>query len=244
MTQTNVWNAYDLPTVPNVCDQILRELIRLPSASMAHVIMQPGNVSLLHEHKKMREFYFILEGKGIFYYGDKALGVEKGSSLTIPHSVSHKLKNTTNGKLEHLVFAMPPFDPEDVFLIPDHNSIPSVEKFKFNKKPFTARDGAKVYEIDSAEERKESGVAFAYGTLSPKRKATLHVHHISDEVYYIISGEGKVTLGDDEYSVRKGSVIHVPTHLPHGLENTTNGELEVLCLSTPPYQDADFIIIE
>ena len=60
-------NVYDLPTVDNICNQILREVLSLPKVSIAHVIMNPGNVSLLHQHLKMSEIYYILDDLRILY---------------------------------------------------------------------------------------------------------------------------------------------------------------------------------
>ena len=243
-SKPQVFNIYDLPEIPNVCEQILREAIRLPLVSMAHVIMDEGNVSLLHNHKKMREVYFVLEGNGTLYRGDEAIEVAKGAFISIPKGIPHKLRNTGNGNLEHLVFASPPFNPEDVFLIEDVQREPRLKlKYVLNKKPFSAMDGATVYELDSQQERVENGVAFAYGTLSPKRQALRHLHRISDEVYYVISGKGNINLGDSIYPVAKRNIIYVPINTIHGLENTESEELEVLCLSSPPYQDNDFILV-
>ena len=242
--RASVLNVYDLPEVPNVCEQILREVIKLPSLSMAHVIMNKGNVSLLHNHKKTRETYFILEGQGILYRDDESIEVTKPAFLTIPTGISHKLRNVGNGDLEHFVFAYPPLNPEDVFLIEDGKNEPkSKVKYAFNKKPFSAMDGALVYELDSQQERRENGVAFAYGTLSPRRQALKHFHRISDEIYYIISGNGRINLGYSVYPVSKGSAVYVPINTVHDLENTEQEELEVLCLSIPPYQGNDFILV-
>jgi mannose-6-phosphate isomerase-like protein (cupin superfamily) len=239
----SVFSVYDLEQVPNVCNQVLRETIKLPLVSMAHVTMNKGNVSLLHSHTKMREAYFILDGRGVLYRADEAIEVAKGAFLSIPAGTPHKLRNIGEGELEHLVFASPPFNPEDVSLINGAAEPKAIVKYSFNKRLFSAKDGAVVYELDSNQERTENGVAFAHGTLSPKRQALKHFHKISDEVYYVISGRGNVSLGNSVYPVSKGSVVFVPSSTVHGLENTDDEDLEVLCLSTPPYQNDDFLLV-
>ena len=40
-------------------------------------------------------------------------------------------------------------------------------------------------------------------------------HHSQDEIYYVISGAGKVRLGKDEQRVEQGSVIFVEAGLEH-----------------------------
>ncbi len=100
-----------------------------------------------------------------------------------------------------------------------------------------------MYELLSSRERLELGIGLAFGILPPRKKATLHYHEKSEEVYYIVSGQGRLSLGDSSYDIQKGNVVSVPTKTIHGLENTaTNKKLEVLCLSSPPYTDEDFLL--
>jgi mannose-6-phosphate isomerase-like protein (cupin superfamily) len=243
MSEPKLINVHQLPPVDNVCNQILREVISLPKVSMAHVIMNEGNVSLLHQHSNMSEIYFILNGKGILYHGDKALEVEKEAYLIIPPNTSHKLKNTGNSDLEHLVFAVPPFNPEDIILLDDYsneNIVP--KKFNYNKSPILASDGALIYELMNAEERKTLDLALAVGFLPQERKAIPHYHKISEEIYYVTSGFGNVRVGKENFEVKKDSVIYVPTDKVHALENQSDSEeLKILCISSPSYTEGDFI---
>jgi mannose-6-phosphate isomerase-like protein (cupin superfamily) len=45
--------------------------------------------------------------------------------------------------------------------------------------------------------------------------------HTEDEVYYVISGRAKVTVGDDVRDVRPGSVVFVATAVPHHFHDIT-----------------------
>ncbi len=243
MSEPRLIEVYELPTVDNVCNQILREVISLPKVSMAHVLMNKGNVSLWHQHSRMSEVYFILEGEGILYYGDNVLQVEKGAYLVIPPNTPHKLRNTGKSDLKHLVFAIPPFDPEDVEILDDsltENVSPT--KFSYDKDPITALDGALIYELMNAEERKRLDVALAVGFLPAGRKAILHYHKISEELYYVTDGFGRVRVGEQYFEVKKDSMIYVPAGKVHALENGSDTEeLKVLCVSSPSYTEGDFI---
>jgi len=243
-TKPFVLNVYGLVPVYNVCNQTLREVFRFPNFSMAHVMMDVHEVSQLHEHRKMKEFYFITQGDGIFFSADKSFRVGEGGFFIVPKNTPHKLRNLGKERLEHLVFASPPFNSKDVFELYDDISRPMSQGQESDKKPFTALDGAVVYELDSAEERQENGFGFAYGHSGPLRKAKFHFHNISDEVYYVLSGEGKVRLDNLTSPIKKGSVIYVPIGVKHGLENTSEEELRVLCFSTPEYKEGDFILTE
>jgi len=244
MLESRLINVYDLPTVDNVCDQILREVVSLSNVSVAHVIMNKENVSLRHQHSKMSEIYFILQGKGILYYGNNALQVEKGSYLVIPSNTPHKLKNVGNVELEHLVFAIPPFNSEDVEILNDYsNDDITFKKFSYNKKPVTALDGALVYELMTVKERKQLDTALAVGFLPVSRKAIPHYHKVSEELYYVIDGFGKIVVGEKNFEVKKGSLVYIPTYKVHALENESDSkELEVLCVSSPAYIEGDFIL--
>lgn len=237
-------NALYFPTVPNVCNQILREIVRFPEinpkVSIAHVIMEPGNVSLLHEHKTMKEFYYILTGSGVLYHGNRALNVNRNAYLNIPEEVPHKLRNG-NSRLMHLVFAMPPFNQNDVIPLDDKNYEPIPEKF-VPPSLFAARDGALVYSLFSKKEQDRTGVGVAYGILEPQRKALRHKHNISDEIYYLISKEGYVKLNNEREKVLNDDIIYIPKGTEHGLENPTRKQLEILCVSCPPYDEDDFIL--
>ena len=61
--QPSIINYQDIPIAANVCQQALREIVTLPSISLAHVVMEPNAESLLHEHHVMHEIYYITQGE-------------------------------------------------------------------------------------------------------------------------------------------------------------------------------------
>lgn len=239
-------NVYDLPVVDNICNQILREVISLAEISMAHVVMEPENVSLLHKHSRISEIYFILEGRGILYHNNKILEVEKGAYLALPPNTSHKLENVGNCNLEHLVLAIPPFNSSDVTLLNEEmpgrkNSQIAHVKFESRRAPIKAQDGAIIYELLSKKEKQRMNVALAVGSLPPKRKAIPHFHKVSGEIYYIISGQGIIEVENSQYKAKKDRLIYIPANSVHALENTSKFKsLDVLCVSAPAYSDEDF----
>ena len=79
--------------------------------------MRPGNVSLLHKHRKFTELYYILRGKGTMLVGGKKFIVSEDMLVEIKPGIPHKLVNSGKKYLKHLVISTPSFDPKDVFLI-------------------------------------------------------------------------------------------------------------------------------
>lgn len=68
---------------------------------------------------------------------------------------------------------------------------------------------------------------------APHMGPPLHVHHKEDETFYVLEGEYRVRVGDDELSLNKGQIAFLPRGVPHCYANagTTNGKL--LVITTP-----------
>jgi mannose-6-phosphate isomerase-like protein (cupin superfamily) len=45
--------------------------------------------------------------------------------------------------------------------------------------------------------------------------------HTEDEVYYVISGRGRVSVGDEDRAVEAGSVVFVAATVPHRFHDIT-----------------------
>jgi mannose-6-phosphate isomerase-like protein (cupin superfamily) len=45
--------------------------------------------------------------------------------------------------------------------------------------------------------------------------------HTEDEVYYVVSGAGRITVGDEVRDVRPGSIVFVATGVPHRFHDIT-----------------------
>ena len=65
-------------------------------------------------------------------------------------------------------------------------------------------------------------------------KGTPHLHQSYDEVYYVLSGMGTITLGEETHPLRPGSVAVIPAGVLHSLEAASGQELEFVIFGTPP----------
>ena len=45
--------------------------------------------------------------------------------------------------------------------------------------------------------------------------------HLEDEVYYVVSGRGRITVGDEVRDVRAGSIVFVAATVPHRFHDIT-----------------------
>ena len=65
-------------------------------------------------------------------------------------------------------------------------------------------------------------------------KGAPHVHTGYDEVYYLLSGTGTITLDQQTHPLRPGTVAVIPAGVPHSLEADPGEELEFIIFGTPP----------
>jgi mannose-6-phosphate isomerase-like protein (cupin superfamily) len=56
--------------------------------------------------------------------------------------------------------------------------------------------------------------------------------HTEDEVYYIVSGAGQVSVGDEVRDVRAGSIVFVAATIPHRFHDITE-DLTILVMFGP-----------
>ena len=79
-----------------------------------------------------------------------------------------------------------------------------------------------------------TGLGCALHVVPPgKRAFPFHAHHVADEMFVILSGEGEYRYGDESFPVRAGDVIGAPAGpRAHRLINTGNAELRYLGIST------------
>src|SRR5262245_63250643 len=59
--------------------------------------------------------------------------------------------------------------------------------------------------------------------------AKLHYHARTDEIYYVISGQGTMVLDDEEMELHPGVVVYVP----RGVKHKAVGRLTVLTVCVP-----------
>jgi mannose-6-phosphate isomerase-like protein (cupin superfamily) len=53
------------------------------------------------------------------------------------------------------------------------------------------------------------------------RQPDLQQPHTEDEVYYVASGRGRITVGDEVRDVAPGSIVFVATGVPHRFHDIT-----------------------
>ncbi len=106
--------------------------------------------------------------------------------------------------------------------------------------PFVAKDGALIFELFRGNNLNIQNMSLASGYLKPGQKALPHFHRSLEEIYYVVSGSGKVRIGNVVEKIEKGEAAYIPAGTIHALENTSQAKImKILAISSPPYQDDD-----
>jgi mannose-6-phosphate isomerase-like protein (cupin superfamily) len=69
--------------------------------------------------------------------------------------------------------------------------------------------------------------------LLPGQAQKVHAHEGSDKVYYVLSGTGRFTVGDEEEDLGAGHAVIARAGVPHGVRNLTNENLVLLVTMAP-----------
>ena len=68
-----------------------------------------------------------------------------------------------------------------------------------------------------------------------KKVYPFHNHHVNEEMFFILEGEGLLRFGDDEYPLRKHDIVACPPgkrDVAHQIINTGKTDLKYLALGT------------
>jgi len=92
---------------------------------------------------------------------------------------------------------------------------------------FSAEKMRKVGLVDTA-----SLFCDAY-CLEPGQEQAGHRHAVGDKLYFVLSGTGRIRVGDDERDVGPGDLACAPAGEAHGVRNPGPGRLALLVMMAP-----------
>lgn len=68
----------------------------------------------------------------------------------------------------------------------------------------------------------------------PGQQHSLHTHPGQDKLYYVMEGEGEVTVGEAVERIAPGDLVLARSGEPHALLNPGPGRLVVMAVMAPP----------
>ena len=90
--------------------------------------------------------------------------------------------------------------------------------------------------LDHVITGRDGVIQMNHGTVAPRSALGGGVHD-EDEIYYILSGKGKIKLNDDIVDVYGGQVIFIPAGCFHALDNTESDEEMTILTFWKDYRD-------
>jgi mannose-6-phosphate isomerase-like protein (cupin superfamily) len=99
-------------------------------------------------------------------------------------------------------------------------------------KPFTTKDGSTIRELHHTDEQ-----SLAEATLEPGQATQRHYHAHTEEIYFVLAGEGEMEVDGERREVGSGDAILIPPGARHQIR--AESHLRFLCCCAPPYSHDD-----
>ena len=109
--------------------------------------------------------------------------------------------------------------------------------------PFTTLDGSTIREIAGPAWTPARNQSLAEATVPVGGRTVPHHHRVTEELYFFTAGRGHMTLGDEERDVAAGDCVVIPPGAVHGLVNTGDEPLVLLCCCAPAYSHEDTVLV-
>ena len=98
-------------------------------------------------------------------------------------------------------------------------------------RPLIDRSTSEIVQCSLAEE-----------ILPPGCAVTPHHHRELEEIYYLISGNGVMTVGNESQEVGAGDAVYVPRGQRHTLKNTGSQPIRLLLVCGPAFSYEDEVL--
>lgn len=105
--------------------------------------------------------------------------------------------------------------------------------------PYLTLDGSEVRELMHPDRHGGRNQSLAEATVPAGAATLLHRHRVTEELYHVSAGQGRMTLGEREFEVGPGDTVLIAPGTPHRIENTGAGPLKILCCCSPAYAHGD-----
>lgn len=109
---------------------------------------------------------------------------------------------------------------------------------------FTTKDGSEIRELLAHRNSLIRNQTLAEARLPAGATTTPHYHRLTEEIYYILEGLGRMRIGDESRDVRPGDAIAIPPGAVHQISNRGQIVLKFLCCCAPGYEHDDTVLVQ
>ena len=96
-------------------------------------------------------------------------------------------------------------------------------------KEFPGHFGGALSKLLAVSER----VDFRISRYAPNACVQEHSHKVQEQIYYVLEGEGILTVGKEEHLMRPHDYVYLPPGVKHSFTNTGLDALVFLVVTTP-----------
>jgi len=104
---------------------------------------------------------------------------------------------------------------------------------------FVTADGSTIRELCGLPTGGTVKQSLAEASLEPGQTTKRHYHGETEEIYFVVEGEGDMELDGDRARVGAGDAIPIAPGVWHELRNVGECPLRILCCCAPPYRHED-----
>ena len=108
--------------------------------------------------------------------------------------------------------------------------------------PFVTKDGSTIREVAGAVSLPAANQSLAEATVAPGAATEEHFHRVTEELYLITAGTGRLRIDGEERDVGPGDCAVIPPGARHTLRNTGPEPLTLLCCCAPAYSHEDTVV--
>jgi len=110
--------------------------------------------------------------------------------------------------------------------------------------PFTTLDGSEIREWAGRVSAPAQNQSLAEATIQVGGATTEHLHHVSEELYLVTAGRGRLLIDGEERIIEEGDCALIPPGARHKVFNVGAEPLRIVCACAPAYSDADTRLLE
>jgi mannose-6-phosphate isomerase-like protein (cupin superfamily) len=109
---------------------------------------------------------------------------------------------------------------------------------------FTTKDGSEIRELLAHRNSSIRNQSLAEARLDPGARTAAHYHPKCEEIYYILTGQGRMEIDGEMRTVARGDAIAIPPGQTHQITNTGSETLVFLCCCAPGYEHSDTVLVD
>lgn len=209
-----------------------------------------------HKHNDKTQLFYVTNGVGKIHLGNDVYDASPGDLAFVPAGLVHQTITTTSEKLCYILFnVFISQDKEGHSSFADHiqkvkeirklqaqSGNPDIEETSTLKEVLPGKFFSKILINNRLELKNKLSVGIILRSITSNLELILvrrvagfvnqpEVHDDKEQTFFILEGDGTVTVGNESVSVKTGNVIAIPRNVYHKADAGTK-DLYYLCLNS------------